>query len=273
MTTLGKFFVVAIFAISIAFFALSVAAFSTQKDLKKLNTEKESQLAALSTQRQNLQDEVDALKEKVAHERMARVSIVASRESMLRMSQDSLRRKQQELANTNVSLGEAIAEVSKKEETLQSYLAEVTSLREEIRSIQLTTSETHNNLVGAIDAYNEATGAKNRLEETSKQLTALLAKAENLLANQGLTVHTPLDKTPPKVLGVVKEISGAHVEITIGSDDGIRKGHEVDIFSNDSYIGRIVIEKTFPDAAIGKLMKGYTRGIIRKGDEVHTNAS
>jgi len=64
------------------------------------------------------------------------------------------------------------------------------------------------------------------------------------------------------------------VEISIGSDDGIREGHELEVYraSNNTtaYLGRIVIRKTRPERAVGEILKDYIKGPIQANDRVFT---
>ena len=60
------------------------------------------------------------------------------------------------------------------------------------------------------------------------------------------------------------------VEITIGSDDGLKPGHTAEIYRGDRYLGRIEILKTDPDRAVGRVDNRYQQGPIQEGDRVAT---
>lgn len=80
------------------------------------------------------------------------------------------------------------------------------------------------------------------------------------------------DNAPlPKVRGEVTTIgSNGLVEISLGSDDGLRAGHELDVFRRTTYMGRIKVLKTTPDRAVGGVFKEPKEGKIEKGDRVTT---
>ena len=85
-----------------------------------------------------------------------------------------------------------------------------------------------------------------------------------------LAVLAAAEKIPPAVAGVVTAVSKNLVEISLGSDDGIRDGHQLDVFNNTNFLGRIKIRRTAPNRAGGEIIPEYSKGEIKKGDRVAT---
>ena len=63
------------------------------------------------------------------------------------------------------------------------------------------------------------------------------------------------------------------IEISIGADDGRKAGHPLEVYRGNTYLGRIVIFKTGPDRAVGRIQKDLQRGQIKRGDRVTTKFS
>ena len=63
------------------------------------------------------------------------------------------------------------------------------------------------------------------------------------------------------------------IEISIGDDDGILIGHQLDVYRDDAYLGKVVVVKTSPDRAVAEIIPEFKRGTIRKGDRVATKLS
>jgi hypothetical protein len=63
------------------------------------------------------------------------------------------------------------------------------------------------------------------------------------------------------------------IEVSIGSDDGLKPGHVMQVYRGNTYLGQITIRTTGPDRAVGQIDKRYQRGKIQKGDNVTTNLS
>jgi hypothetical protein len=76
----------------------------------------------------------------------------------------------------------------------------------------------------------------------------------------------------PKVDGIVTAVSGKDLaEISLGSDDGLRKGHRLEVYrivdGQGIYVGRIEVMKTTPNKSVGKAF-GENNRPIQKGDRV-----
>jgi hypothetical protein len=89
---------------------------------------------------------------------------------------------------------------------------------------------------------------------------------------------------PPPVEGIIQEVKapkrqGASelVEISLGSDQGLKKGHEMTVYrsglnkgAQGKYLAKILIVNTYPDKAVGRVIEGSRNGVIQKGDNVTT---
>ena len=60
------------------------------------------------------------------------------------------------------------------------------------------------------------------------------------------------------------------VEISIGYDDGLRRGHHLEVTRGGRYVGRLKVRETEPDRAVAEIMRDYSEGIIEEGDRVDT---
>ncbi len=70
--------------------------------------------------------------------------------------------------------------------------------------------------------------------------------------------------------GVVVAVADDSVEVSLGGDDGVQMGHELEIYRNDQYLGRVRVVSVKPDKAIAVIIKGFLRGTIQRGDRVAT---
>ena len=48
------------------------------------------------------------------------------------------------------------------------------------------------------------------------------------------------------------------------------RGHTVEVFRGDRYLGRAEILKTEPDRAVGRILRQFQQGQIEEGDDVAT---
>jgi hypothetical protein len=77
---------------------------------------------------------------------------------------------------------------------------------------------------------------------------------------------------PEDVSGRIKSVSpDGLVEITIGSDQGLLKGHTLEVFRNGTrpqYLGVLKIVEVTPHAAVGLLMTPQFRKLVQPNDQV-----
>ena len=96
----------------------------------------------------------------------------------------------------------------------------------------------------------------------------------SMMRANNLDPATPVDAIKPSVDGFVSKTQRKNgvmlVEISIGSDDGLKPGHTVEVFRNTKYKGRLEILKTAPDRAVGRVDVRFQQGPIQEGDRVAT---
>jgi hypothetical protein len=97
-----------------------------------------------------------------------------------------------------------------------------------------------------------------------------VAQARLLLKQSGLSLDSlPKDRVPT-VDGVVTAVADNSIEVSLGGDDGLQTGHQIEVYRNDEYLGRAVVKSVKPDRAIAVIVREYARGIIQRGDKVTT---
>ncbi len=186
----------------------------------------------------------------------------------------ALTAKQSELSTLAGAHSKATAAAEEAQRRLATLEDETKKLRDDLRGAQKKTDQMFLTVVDLTDKLNQAESLRQNLEEVNKQATQQMSQMKMVLDRNGLTADSLVAHIPPKVDGVVLEVSDRDlVEISIGADDGLKMGHSLDVYRGNQYLGRIVIKKTNPDRAVGQVMKELQRGQIKKGDRVTTKFS
>jgi hypothetical protein len=129
-------------------------------------------------------------------------------------------------------------------------------------------------VVKLTDDLNQAIALRDNEKEKNTQAVLQIAQMKMVMDAHGLAPDTLVSHIPPKVEGVVLEVSDKDlIEISIGKDDGLKEGHTLEVFRDNSYLGRIIIRRTAPDRAVGQILKELQRGQIKRGDRVSTKLS
>ena len=117
---------------------------------------------------------------------------------------------------------------------------------------------------------NAAVNERVAVEKRNGDLAQELMKTRRALRYFGVTNIENLGKQPPNPLtGVVTAVpQPALVEVSLGSDDGLRKGHQLDVTRGGSYIGRIEVMEATPECAACRVDPKMLRKPIERGDRV-----
>lgn len=75
-------------------------------------------------------------------------------------------------------------------------------------------------------------------------------------------------QVPPPVDGIVTAVDKDNLEISLGSDDGLRVGQRLEVFRDDTNLGHAVVQQIDPDRAVAKVDDKTKQGAIKVGDGV-----
>lgn len=287
MSFLGKILIVAQLVLSVLFMCAAGAVFSTHTNWMKRYDEQKAQFEKQQTEHAaeiaNLNQRIDAEMKKAADQE-ARANAIVGREQQLTQQVAALTQTNNSL-NQQLQRQTGLAETKSNEAEFRQAEAErqrvqnetlSKSLDEQIRKTVALQDE-----MGTLKQTYEALVAQHA--ETSKELAALqkIVRAAELPTDAQSV--TALSEPPPPVEGVVQEVRKDQtnrtkfVYISLGSDDGLRVGHELDAYrtaernnGRAKYLGRIKIWSVLPDTAVGLVVEAAKNGIIEVGDNVTT---
>lgn len=285
MNLVGKIFVFLIFCMSVVFMSFAVMIYATHKNWKQevLRTETgprgekigwKKQLEVAEQKNIALQSQKRDLMDQIATQQAAKRQEIAKLEAeygQLREANESLKQTYLEKVK---ELGERLTEVKNQQDILENLREENESMRRDIKTARSVIDEKFSQLLVLTEENHQAEGERRRLEERRKQLLKELENAERVLTANNLTKDTPIDRVPPPIDGVITRVQrykdNIYVEVTVGSDDGIRQGHAMEVFRGSKYLGQIEIVRTTPDRSVGKVDRGRQQGEIRERDRVET---
>jgi predicted nucleic acid-binding Zn-ribbon protein len=284
MTLVGKIFTVLIFVMSTVFLAFSVMVFATHKNWKEYATNTDTaggkklglqqQYANLEQLKRDADAQIQKLKEEMKIETAARAHILAALHTRAVKAEGELRQKTADYDTlfTNHTQVAKASEVAQKR--LTDLEAEIAGIRADLRTTEKDLDAKVLEVVKLTDDLNQAITLRNQEQEKNTQAVLQIAQMKMVMDAHGLAPDTLVSHIPPKVEGVVLEVSPKDlIEISIGMDDGMKKGHTLEVFRDNAYLGRIIIIETRPDRAVGRIVKELQRGQIKRGDRVSTKLS
>ena len=274
MNLLGKILTGAITIAAIMLMLVSMMVYSTHKNWKTSAGKLKTQLSSARSENNILQSKFDSLDSQLKAEIEAANQDVRKLESerVQLIAQSSLIQKQ--LDGLQQERRRNVAAVASTQSNNEKLTQEVADLRSALRENQEKRDQAFATTLRATDDLHQAKGQLDALVERNGQLTQEVAMKSNLLRSNGFDPSATPGEIVPHVRGLVsalrRDASGQLIEITVGADDGIRKGHTIEIFRGSRYLGRAEIIRTEPDRAVARIIRKFQQGPIQERDHVAT---
>lgn len=276
MTLLGKSFTVIIFLLSLSFMVLALAANASHRNWRDVvlgPAGYKERIEAISRENEQLEDAKQRALASLSREQVARRTALAALQTQLDQLQEELQLRISSVQKLEGELSN-LAQLDKIRATeLQTLTDTTTKLRDQVRKEQQDRDALFAQTLVLQDNLNEARGVRLELESRNLGLQKELTRFREVADHLGIDPNAPLDGAPPERNGnvlVVNRTKGL-AEVSIGKDDGIRPGHELEVTRQSRYIGRLKVLKTTPNRAVGEIMKDYSEGFILEGDRVDTS--
>jgi DNA repair exonuclease SbcCD ATPase subunit len=248
--------------------------FATHKNWKTTATALQTKLTATDAALKEAKELLEREKTELAREQAARKAALAALTVRATRAEETLTAKQNELNNLAGAHSKATAAAEEAQRRLAALEDETKNLRTGLRDEQKKRDQMFLTVVSLTEKLNQAESLRENLDEVNSQAVKQMSQMKMVLDRNGLAADSLVAHIPPKVEGVVMEVSDKDLlEISIGSDDGLKVGHSLDVYRGNQYLGRIKIKRTNPDRAVGQIMKELQRGQIKKGDRVTTKFS
>jgi hypothetical protein len=285
MNLVGKIFVVLILVMSLVFMGFAVAVYATHKNWMDAVNRTEPgegkplglkrQLSDAQTREKQLRDELEALKNETKSLEIDRLASLKSLQSL----HDSLKQEHDALQNSEAALKQserqAVQATQNAQAMLDKALGENDTLRTNIFEAYAERDKTFKDSVALTDKLIEKESEVERLKANKIGLLARVTAYKMAAEKQGVDINaTPGNVAIPLDGIVLASRSNGLVEISLGSDDGVQRGHEAFISRNQGgeskFVAKIEIVKTTPDKSVGKVIPSYRKGPVERGDRVVT---
>jgi uncharacterized protein YlxW (UPF0749 family) len=267
---LGKIFVFGVFVMSLMLMSFAVAIYSSHVNWQEVAKKKQEDLDKLKAEETSLNQEITRLTANVATSEAARDQVIAK-------FQQALIEKDKELKTLKDARDDKLTEMQKKIADLATVEADLTRAREEVTKLQAEVRDKQQKVDSQVTRAAEIAGQLHEKEsfleianERKSQLEKQVAQARLLLKQNGLSLDSlPKDRVPT-MNGVVVAVADDAIEVSLGFDDGLQTGHQIEVYRNDEYLGRAIVKSVKPDRAVAVLVREYSRGIVQRGDKVTT---
>jgi hypothetical protein len=271
MNLVGKIFLVLILIMSLVFMSLAMAVYSTHQNWRDAADDLNKKVAEAQARNRDLREDLKRLDTQMAEEKESYRQQLQKLETMRVELTDQRDQMQERLAQSVGQNRELTGTVGATQQRLTALLEEVGQLRAKIIKAQQDRDAAFGQVVAKTDQLHQAHADLTRAQERQDQLVGQVAQYTRLMNENNIDPAAPPKGLPPQLDGRVTAVNRNDlIEVSLGSDDGLRAGHTIEVYRGRNYLGRAQVLDTAPDKAVGKLLRQYRKGIIQKGDRVAT---
>ncbi len=276
----SKILIVANLVFSLCFMCFAGAVFTFQAGWRDKANKTQTQLASANDAVKQLQGDKDLLTTNFTKNLEDQKARANNFEAKVNGLDQNLKQAIGNLANAEKERDKHLVDLQVAQKEAQARITETNIARDEIKRLR--------------DQNNEAITVRRGLEDKSLGLEGEIAEAEtrevqflkeithlnDLLRFNKIDPRDPIIGPVPKIIELVKgEVvesrknasrSAEHVQISVGSDDGVFKNLKMTVYRDSNFLATIQITDVYPDKAVGLVIEETRNGTIERGDNVTT---
>jgi hypothetical protein len=282
MTRVGQILVILLTCFSLLFMGFAVTVFSTRVNWR-------DKYFALKKDKDELQKKSDGYKQQIDSITQDLTIAVTKNKEATDTYTIALKDQQKNYELLLANHAQAKKDVNTYSEQAKLYgdqarekTKEVLLLRDQLKATRDQRQEAVQKQFDTQQAYIELKGSYETLESRAKELEQRSGQLQAILIGRGIsddpneeTNRIAIQTNAPPVEGVILKVDnqGKLVEISIGSDDGLRKGHRLHVYRvkpQGKFVCTIEITNVDPDQAVARIIPNLKQGNPQEGDLVAT---
>lgn len=269
MNLMGKIFTLLIFFMSICFLVIALMVGASHRNWKQMATQKNDEARLATNRLQDAKSNTLEKEKQLSSERTGRAMQLGALESQNRAARENYISKEAQLRKESEISQQRLAELEQAQARIKAQDTEVADLRNANNKL---VKDVANQFSIVNNLTNQMFELKNKIEQLTEQegdLVAKLAKTNRVLKKNGLKPDDLTDHIVPKLDGVVMEVAdGGLFKISLGTDDGLREGHVIDVYRTDRFVGKGTIIKAKTDISAVRIDPNFRLDRVREGDHV-----
>ncbi len=284
MNVVSKIMAFLMLILSIVYCGTSVVLFTHRVDWRSKYEKVSADYKKEST---DLKSKVAQLKDKIVSTNDALEAVKTSLENMT----NDFKEKRDELSEANNRVTKLEAIVSSKDLKIDAKDRELSEKDQMVMDLRAKTDELKEITDTAKAERLEATTKRAEAEESLQVLKTELEKAEIKLAdvtkqleiNKGIIAQLrengiPVEEiaisggpaTPIRAQVLAVRADANLVMLSVGSQNEVKQGYRFTVYRDSEYLGKVEVEKIFPDMCSARILNDYTEKQIKEGDNAST---
>jgi myosin heavy subunit len=272
MNLMGKIFTLLILLMSVAFLVVAVMVGASDRNWKAAAQRMKEDAQTATRNISDSKSEIQDLEKILAKEQVFRTQHIANLESQLRRSRANLAQKEKQLTE-ELKISQAnLREMKEANNRLTELDKELSAIKANNKNlVDDIANQFEDNRIMEKKLF-EQTSKLERLKQQEADMAAKIAVMSKVMIKNGLNEQSLTDDIPPKVEAVVTAVgkTGELFSIMVGMDDGLRRGHELEIYRSNRFVGTGKVIKADNNNSVLRIVDGMMNDVVREGDSVST---
>jgi len=277
MTYVGKILVIIIMACSLLFLGISTVVFSTATDWRGKTAAEEAKVRDLQKKQSDALGAVEASKKELATAKAQHDAAKKQLDDQIASLQADAERALTEKAEATKTLEVASQTARTSLDQALALRKETELLREQKSAVEKQANEYKLRQTELNDRIRELERMLATATNNAKDLRERVARLTSVVRSNGLSENVGADSGPeaaPPVQGEIArvEANNRQFEITIGSDDGLKVGHQLFLYRTQpraEYLGKATVISTDPDRSVVRVIGSTVQNKrVKEGDLV-----
>ena len=270
MNLMGKIFTFMIFLMSTVFLVVSIMVGASDRAWKEEAQAMQTRARTATSSIDLLKNETASLEKTLALAKVSRAQQLAHLQSQKTLAEEALAEKATQFNEEQKKAQGFARELKVANERLAAQDNQLADLKANNKKLvdDIAAQFAENRNIEKV--LFELTAKREQLLRKEADLAAQLAKLQKVMTARGLDENDLVASIPPKIEAVVTAVgdNNATFAVAIGSDDGLRRGHEMDIYRSNRHVGRGVVVLAQNNRSVLSIVKGMMNDIVREGDNV-----
>lgn len=276
MNLLGKMLTFLILVASIAFCFIAIVVVASHQNWKEQAMENKREADRLKTAQQAAQRELEDARTLLEEAALSRAKAISQLYSNLAVAQQSFERVNRELQDKSTKLNDAAANLAQAEARLKEQDETIATLNSQNRDLVDDIAKKSSNLAAILSQVETAVVKQSQLESQLEDALAKFNDLKKVADVMGFDENTLTSQTPPDLTGRVTSVSTRQrnvFAISLGTDDGLKEGHTVDVVRGGRHIGTAKVTMAQPNHSTARFLDGMRNAPVQVDDQVTTELS
>jgi vacuolar-type H+-ATPase subunit I/STV1 len=280
MTFVGKLLTILITVCSVVFMAFAVSVYVSRTNWREEFNAEKANLEKATKDKGSLDEKVKNVAATINQEITNLASERSKFEDDLKAQQkvydqlvEDWKQAHKDVTDFEEKSKTLLTDIDKKRKNIGSLNSDIAALQQEKKTTDEKRFEIEQNHIELAGSYDTTAARLKDLEERAANLGVRKPQATEAAAVPARRAGNDRVNRATPIEGVILKVDpqGKFVEISIGSDDGLRKQHRLQVFRvkpQGKFVGTIEIVGTDPDRSAARILPEFKQDTIQEGDLV-----